>query len=85
MINVMKYANYHLDSFTREELDSLIEDLNRLRVENSKICSHCIMLLHNRQIYPVWNMPGHRNSFWFPTESDCEIWEEYIYQCADYE
>ena len=35
-------------------------------------------------LHPVWDMPGHRGTYYFPSESDCEMWKDYIYQCVEY-
>lgn len=42
-----------------------------------------INLLNMLNIYPVINWAGHRDNYFFPTEIDCEMEEDWRIQCSD--
>ena len=78
MIDVMKYANYHLDDEDCFDIPNLIELLNQRRLENICLYNNMIKNLNAHGYYPVYDMPGHRGTHYFPTELECEMWEDWL-------
>lgn len=83
MFDTMKYANYNLNVFKPGEKECLINELNFIRRYDTVLLKYVIKKLNDIKLYPVWNMPGHRNTYYFPTEADCEIWEDYLYSMLE--
>jgi len=83
MIDVMKYANYHLEEDDGFDVENLIVLLDTRRTEAPILYKNMIRNLNAHGYYPVYDMPSHRGTHYFPTELECEMWEDYIYQCAD--
>lgn len=83
MIDVMKYANYNLNIFKPGEKECLINELNFIRKYDTILLKYIIKELNDIGLYPVWSMPGHRNTYYFPTESECEMWEDWLFSVQE--
>ena len=83
MIDVMKYANYKLDVFKPGEMECMIDELNFIRKYDKVLLNYVIEELNSMGLYPVWNMPGHRRTYYFPTECDCELWEDWLWDLKE--
>ena len=83
MPNVMRFANYKLHLLKDGEKECLINKLNLIRQIDFILYKYCIEELNKYELYPVWNMPGHRGTHYFPTEIDCEMWEDYLYSMRE--
>ena len=82
MIDVMRYANYNLDD-ENFDIETLIELLDIRQTKYPHLYNNMIKNLNDLGFYPVYNMPGHRGTHHFPTEAECEMWEDYLYQCKE--
>ena len=84
MVDVMKYANYRLHEVDSISIVAITNLLNKYHKEGNR-CEELrfIQTLNKNGLYPVWSMPSHRGTYYFPTEADCELWEDYIFQCID--
>lgn len=83
VMDVMRYANYNLHLLQDGEKEKLIDELNFLRQHNPTSCQSYIEELNQYGLYPVWNMVGYRNTYHFPTESDCIMWEDYLFSMRE--
>lgn len=81
-MNVMQYANYQLDN-EKINFDNLVMFLDICRSFDFSFYKKIIYFLNKNGYYPVWNMPGHRNTHYFPTKLECEMWEDYLWQCSE--
>ena len=44
---------------------------------------NCKEMLNAMNIYPAIGWIGHRNRYFFPTVWDCEMQEDWVFQCSD--
>lgn len=44
---------------------------------------NCKEVLEILEIYPVIGWAGHRDEYFFPTEADCEMQDDWLYQCSE--
>lgn len=42
-----------------------------------------IRFLEQLDLHPCYSMVGYRGTYHFPSWEDCEMWEDWIWQCAD--
>ena len=84
-MSVFHYSNYNLDKYSDKQMKELVQRLNYLRenaeggVDNARQqLKGFIDCLHILDLYPVWSMPSHRRTYYFPTEMDCEMWQDWL-------
>lgn len=85
VLNDMRESYERTKRYAREEVPSLHSVAQReseaaLKFQQLKGAE---MFLENMGYHPVWDIPGHRGEYRFPTVDECEMWEDYIYQCAE--
>lgn len=76
-------THYYWVKMCRAENDDAKEYCKRYYEKFKMKQRDAIDLLNIMDIYPVINWAGHRDNYFFPTEADCEMEEDWRIQCSD--
>lgn len=96
MTNPFMYLSPRAEELPQDFIDDIIELLNskRERIQryrhesidptyHEKELKTILYFLDQLDLHACYNIIGHRGSYCFPNHEDCEIWQDWIWQCAD--
>ena len=96
-MNPYQYYSPAAENLPKEMIEDIIQFLNRkqkivlknrLRGIESNDEVELKAILHFLDfigLHACYNMVGYRGTYHFPTYDDCEMWEDWIWQCRDKE
>lgn len=82
--NILTVLNQQQDTLKRYRKMASFEGEQVYRDKQNQI-KGMILLLDRLGLHACYDIPGHRGEYCFPTFEDCEMWEDWMWQCADYD
>ena len=76
IISILNYKQEHIKYFKKNNIDASYKE------EELKII---IRFLDELDLHACYDIIGYRDTYHFPSWEDCEDWEDWVWQCADYE